>query len=340
MGREAATSGRAGRARLTAHAASATAGLRGALSAFDTAASDATRAVTPEALNAAVATACNEATKVGLVCKGNTIIEEKLSVLQGFEVSALGLISFCHAATVRGGKTHLLAVHSAVAPVIEASVQLVTAAASEEELEGNKLAQLTGRVWETAERLKKLPLDNRTAIGRALIATAALVKDVIREFAEVTSTSQQQHDENQPSSTSSAADEDQDREEELSAEELAVARSIEKLLHAINALYRPVLRAVSTCDGQSSANVALMEEILEAHYRLTAEVDNLGSSVYPPQQPAELQQHAESVHDCIAEIVSLTEKLTSDPPSPRERLSSTGRQALECCDQIVHLPVR
>ncbi|CAH2066712.1 unnamed protein product, partial [Thlaspi arvense] len=197
--------------------------------------------------------------------------------------------------------------------------------------------QLTGAVWEACSNLKKLPATNVKAIGLAMTQVAVSVKDVLREMKEVKEAcSSPEHDvsANQESgSLSSDEDDDDDLGDDLSPEELEVAKLVADIvsetLMVIKELIRDITGMIKVENPSDNGGfVDSLEKLLKLCQGIGVEIDELGACVYPPQELSLMKQTVERIKGKIGEIEAVVMGFKSSSSSDGFLRTCTRLQSL------------
>jgi hypothetical protein len=130
-----------------------------------------------------------ETSKLGLMLSSSTStpappVDQVAAMLQGLQRAVTALCSLCAAAHAAGGPTLRSALggeRGVITSLIHACVSLVQAAVVEGQ-RGEGVVQLTGLCLQRAVEAAKAPLDNKSAIGRALMVVLRQLKDAEREL--------------------------------------------------------------------------------------------------------------------------------------------------------------
>lgn len=184
------------------------------------------------------------------------------------------------------------------------------------------IPQLVGTVWEACSALKKTPATNITAIGRAMTQVAVSMKDVLREMNELKPASSDIGDESSVQESAEGESKSQDSDDsfagdlgnDLSPEEMKIARLTTDVVSAILVVTKELIRSItSLLKQESSADIATFVPSLETLLKLTQEIglqiDELGASLYPPQEISTLKAAIEKISCTTDEIFVELEKL-------------------------------
>ena len=178
---------------------------------------------------------------------------------------------------------------------------------------------------------------------------AVSVKDVIREMKELKPGSSDQteaasddvasHDDTRLSGSDSLSDE---LGNDLSPEEMKVAQSaigvVSETVVVIKELIRTVTGLLKQEKPKDNGNfVDTLEKLLNLCQEIGLQIDELGASLYPPQEFPAMKASLEKISSIIDEVRSEVETLTSSSESIFQAcndLKSSMKQmevALDCC---------
>ncbi|ERN05644.1 uncharacterized protein LOC18433824 isoform X2 [Amborella trichopoda] len=232
-----------------------------------------------------------------------------------------GFLLLCHGSMVGAGPTLCACIRTSAKQVADSSLSLLRQAVScytsqNEDLK-TLMPKLTGVVWEACAALKRTPTNNTTAVGRGITRVAASIKDVLREMGELKPAAgcsldgshekgegedhngdscAQDGSPNDGNSGVSGAHLDiedssvigDDLGDDLSNEEMMVAKLVTVVLSDTLLVFKELLRFISGLSRQScngcEGQVDHLERILEICQGVGVQVDELGASVYPPQE--------------------------------------------------------
>ncbi|XP_011623198.1 uncharacterized protein LOC18433824 isoform X3 [Amborella trichopoda] len=230
-----------------------------------------------------------------------------------------GFLLLCHGSMVGAGPTLCACIRTSAKQVADSSLSLLRQAVSSSQNEDLKtlMPKLTGVVWEACAALKRTPTNNTTAVGRGITRVAASIKDVLREMGELKPAAgcsldgshekgegedhngdscAQDGSPNDGNSGVSGAHLDiedssvigDDLGDDLSNEEMMVAKLVTVVLSDTLLVFKELLRFISGLSRQScngcEGQVDHLERILEICQGVGVQVDELGASVYPPQE--------------------------------------------------------
>ncbi|GAY54636.1 hypothetical protein CUMW_158290 [Citrus unshiu] len=282
-----------------------------------------------------------KATVVGMLWTGETpeakAIEENMAeyfnMLQGF-------VLLSHGSTVGAGPTLSLSIHASVKQVVDSSFKLmmesITLYGSDNKDKEHLMPQYVGAVWEACSALKKTPATNITAIGRAMTQVAVSMKDVLREMKELKPSSSDQNNEASHDDSAKADSEHQEDDNssldelgnDLSSEEMKVAQLaigiVSDMLVVIKELIRTItglLKHENPDDGGKFVDT--LERLLKLCQGIGVQIDELGASLYPPQELSVIK--AASV-----KILSMTDELQKEV----ESFNSSSEAFIHACNGL------
>ncbi|XP_021896271.1 uncharacterized protein LOC110813440 isoform X2 [Carica papaya] len=272
-----------------------------------------------------------QATIVGMLWNGEApdarALKENMTtyfnLLQGF-------LLLSHGSMVGAGPTLSSSVLASAKQVVDCSFKLMHGSVSLYEgtyVDNRKpsMPQLAGAVWEACSALKKAPATNITAIGRAITQVAVSVKDVLREMKELKPASLQHTDAACESSSAEAErvpfDEDNSSDSDfldvsLSPEEMEVAKLainiVSETLIVIKELIRTITGLVKLENrDENSKFVDSLEKLLKLCRGIEVQMEELGASLYPPQEVTGMKETLEKVASHVNEIQEEVESFKS-----------------------------
>ncbi|KAH0467482.1 hypothetical protein IEQ34_004720 [Dendrobium chrysotoxum] len=231
-------------------------------------------------------------------------MEAYFNVLHGF-------VLLCHGSTAGAGPTLHASICSSARQVIDSSLALLKEAVSIESRNfsnRSSIPRLSGSVWEACANLKKNPTSNCTAIGRAITRVAVSVKDILREMNELKPAA--------PNTSNDTLPEEDDSENEefgddLSPEEMLIAQLTTKAVSDVLVALKEVIRFVSGLHKKSNDENVEPVNALETLLRCCREIGNqaneLGASVYPPQEISVLKSTAKKIYIVIDDMQKVVE---------------------------------
>ncbi|VVA94892.1 unnamed protein product [Arabis nemorensis] len=250
-----------------------------------------------------------QATIVGMLWIGESPNAEALKETMESYFNALqGFLLHCHGSMVGAGPTLSSSRQASVKQIVDSSFRLLQGSVSlyggsYEKDKKPSIPQLTGALWETCSNLKKVPSTNIKAIGRAMRQVAVSVKDVLREMKEVKPAC------DSPDHDASADDEDEELGNDLSPQELAVAKKVayivSETLMMIKELIGVITNTIKLENPEDNGGfVDLLEKLLKSCQGIGVEIDELGACVYPPQELSLMKQTVERIRGNVGEIVA------------------------------------
>lgn len=289
------------------------------------------------------------ATTAGVLWRGKVLKKDGMDNIRSFTRALQGFLLLCHGSTVGAGSTLLTYVDAASKQVANSSLNLLRGAVATSGMESNTnevdLPVLVGCVWEACEAVKKTPSSNRIAIGRSLTQVAVSVKDVLRELSDFKqeSVSKGAIDESTAIGKSdtagrgdseddclhgiegeaSSSDESTEFTDKLSAGEMQVVQSVSEFISLLLRLLKQLLYIIADIskaskDAPSATEDATptLEKLLELSKDLGVGVDELGASLYPPQEIENLQARVAEIEGLIESmqvaVLSLNESIPED----------------------------
>lgn len=173
---------------------------------------------------------------------------------------------------------------------------------------------MTGTVWEACLALKKVPTTNCTAIGRAMTQIGVYLKDVLREMKELPigdSGDNMAEKSSNGAGDMSCSDRDElssdlEMGDDFTEEEVAIAKLIIPVasdsLVVVKEAIRFITGLLKSSGNQSRANedkVEPMEKLLSYCREIADQVNDLGASVYPPQDTTEMKCTVKQLYNGI-----------------------------------------
>eukprot|EP00128_Syssomonas_multiformis_P008821 Colp12_sorted_trinity150504_noHs@29518 len=230
----------------------------------------------------------SEATKISLAYSGDVNLDDCTKLCQNLEQAVVAFIACFKTLPLDAGRAFRSAVLSAAKTVIEGLLVFTGQLAS-----GDSRAQLhdTGKVWDFCDALQNVPQDNKTAVLNELTNIGTLIEDATEELQEASTSEGGGWDEEDGFGGDVKWSEE---------ERKPVARCLQ-LLKAGSKLVGRMKK-----DVQGAHSPAYMDDLLLAASGLSACVDNLVSSLYPPQSAHAIVTYATALakasHDCITVV--------------------------------------
>ncbi|CAN4124908.1 unnamed protein product [Withania somnifera] len=264
-----------------------------------------------------------QATMVGMLWTGEAPEVKALEENMASYFNMLqGLLLLSHSSVAGAGPTLSSCIHASVKQVVDSSFMLMKESVSSYGSNNKKqilsIPQLVGTVWEACSALKKTPATNITAIGRAMTQVAVSMKDVLREMNELKPASSDVGDESSAKGESKSQDSDDsfagDLGNDLSPEEMKIACLTTDVVSATLVVIKELIRSITSLLKQEisadTANlVASLERLLELSQETGLQIDELGASLYPPQEISALKAAIEKISCSTDEILVELEKL-------------------------------
>ncbi|XP_050223847.1 uncharacterized protein LOC126673663 [Mercurialis annua] len=270
-----------------------------------------------------------QATIVGMIWVGEKpevkAIEENMetyfNTLQGF-------LLISHGSKVGAGPTLSSYIHASVKQIVDSCFKLMMETVSSY---GSRkvdfklvVPQLAGAVWEACSALKKTPSTNITAIGRSMTQVAVSVKDVLREMKELKPAPSNMTDEALDGSSPQEeiglpGDDnlsDDDLGNDLSPEEMKVAQSGAGVVSETVAVLKELIRTITGLLKQEKPNdtgdfVDALEKLLKLSQEISEQIDELGASLYPPQEIPAIKAALEKISSITGEMLAIVESFKS-----------------------------
>lgn len=213
-----------------------------------------------------------------LFAEGNDVPEDAVgSIFGDFHTQIIAFMAYAVSALGSQGVTFDSGVVSATRAVSNSCAHLAIIATATQKPSGD-LNTCLAEVWATCAAFKKLPKDARVAVSKALLRSAAVVKDVVTELSEIGG-----GEENQNPDEDKAERHEDDLlfdDDDFDEHGLAVAKGCAEFAGAsfefLRALVAPIVRGTST---ETSA----MERALCECVKFQRAVEEVGAGAYPPQ---------------------------------------------------------
>ncbi|CAH8253264.1 unnamed protein product [Arabidopsis lyrata] len=261
-----------------------------------------------------------QATIVGMLWTGESPKAESLKETMESYFNALqGFLLCCHGSTVGAGPTLSSIIHVSVKQIVDSSFRLLQGSVSlyEGSYEKDKkpsIPQLSGVVWEACSSFKKVPATNIVAIGRAITQVAVSMKDVLREMKEVKPACHSA--ECEASGDNMSGDDDDDLGDDLSPEEMEVARMVAEIVSETIMVIKELIRVITGMIKMENPNdnsgfVESLEKLLKLCQGTGVQIDELGACVYPPQEMNKMKQTVKIIQGNLNEFETEVERLKS-----------------------------
>ncbi|WVZ99522.1 hypothetical protein U9M48_044802 [Paspalum notatum var. saurae] len=303
-----------------------------------------------------------QATVAGMLWSGDLPNVETLkenivayfNILQGF-------LLVCHGSMVGAGPTLHKSICASAKNVVDSSFSLfkhaVSACESCSPDRNTTIPQVTGTVWEACVALKKVPASNCTAIGRAMTQIGVCLKDVLREMNELpigdSGDSGAEKSSNGVVDTASSSDRDEISsdldldDDEFTEEEVAVAKLVIIVVSDSLVVVKEAIRFITSLlkssgnkYGVNEDKVESMEKLLSHCKQIADQVNDLGASVYPPQDSSEMKLAIKRMHNDIDGMRKEIEHLGGSPAGAFAALEGfkrcLGSLEAELTDDVVN----
>jgi len=226
--------------------------------------------------------------------------DEADSILGKYEQAILHYCALCHGVLAGAGTTLAHAVMDNGSAVVESSITLLQSLMDPSKQK--QLASLAGMVWQACDRAKKAPVDNKTAMSRALTRTAKAAKDAVREVSELVEDSAKEADSDGGAAAADVQvfsdDEDLDFEaDKLCLEEVAVAKCAIEVILAVIGGFKAVLQVwISGAFPETDREcLCTLEKALQSAAQCGIASEALAASLYGPQDPVEVGKAVDEV---------------------------------------------
>ncbi|CAL4901898.1 unnamed protein product [Urochloa decumbens] len=260
-----------------------------------------------------------QATVAGMLWSGDLPNVETLkenivayfNILQGF-------LLVCHGSMVGAGPTLHKSICGSAKDIVDSSFSLfkhaVSAYESHSPDRNTTVPQVTGTVWEACAALKKVPTSNCIAIGRAMTQIGVCLKDILREMKELPigdSGDGAEKSSNGVADTTSCSDRDEISsdfdmdDDDFSEEEIVIAKLVVTVVSDSLLVVKEAIRFItgllksSGKNGSNEDKVESMEKLLSHCKEIAGQVNDLGASVYPPQDASEMKLAIKKLYDGI-----------------------------------------
>ena len=230
----------------------------------------------------------SEAAKLGYMFSQKNLPDKIAgeSLVAGLRDTATTLCMLFAASASGGGPTLRKSLENTSKAVIEPTIALIKAVAVVESSHAaGALPQLAGLVMERCDLAGKAPLDDRTAIGRALTSVARQIHDAAKELAEELETKNESED----------GDAEDDEEEESEKKQKEIIKGAMMVVEAAGNVVRAATRELLTVDASPEQAGELWESILFHGKQLAGAVDDLAIASYSADEHEDVRGSAESV---------------------------------------------
>ena len=231
------------------------------------------------------------ATKLQMLLADGTDVPEEAAdaMLQDFHGQIVAFLAYASSALGSQGVTFDACVRDAARLVSNSCANLVSVATGHADAPTPELVKpALAEVWAACGALKKLPRDGRAAVSKALLRSAAVVKDVASELAEIGADADADADADDDEARADLSRHEDDltfRDDDFDENELRVAEACGVFSQAsfgfLRALVSPIVRGTGV-SNTTNENEAL-ENALRECLAFQRAVEEVGAGAYPPQ---------------------------------------------------------
>ena len=242
-------------------------------------------------VSAAAEVVMHGATKLQMLLADGTDVPEEAAdaMLQDFHGQIVAFLAYASSALGSQGVTFDACVRDAARLVSNSCANLVSVATGHADAPTPELVKpALAEVWAACGALKKLPRDGRAAVSKALLRSAAVVKDVASELAEIGADADADADADDDEARADISRHEDDltfRDDDFDENELRVAEACGVFAQAsfgfLRALVSPIVRGTGV-SNTTNENEAL-ENALRECLAFQRAVEEVGAGAYPPQ---------------------------------------------------------
>ena len=242
-------------------------------------------------VSAAAEVVMHGATKLQMLLADGTDVPEEAAdaMLQDFHGQIVAFLAYASSALGSQGVTFDACVRDAARLVSNSCANLVSVATGHADAPTPELVKpALAEVWAACGALKKLPRDGRAAVSKALLRSAAVVKDVASELAEIGADADADADADDDEARADLSRHEDDltfRDDDFDENELRVAEACGVFAQAsfgfLRALVSPIVRGTGV-SNTTNENEAL-ENALRECLAFQRAVEEVGAGAYPPQ---------------------------------------------------------
>jgi hypothetical protein len=243
-------------------------------------------------VSAAAEVVMHGATKLQMLLADGTDVPEEAAdaMLQDFHGQIVAFLAYASSALGSQGVTFDACVRNAARLVSNSCANLVSVATGHADAPTPELVKpALAEVWAACGALKKLPRDGRAAVSKALLRSAAVVKDVASELAEIGAgaDADDDDDDDDDEATRRGATRHEDdmtfSDDDFDENEMRVAKACGVFAQAsfgfLRALVSPIVRGTGVSDTENEA----LENALRECVAFQRAVEEVGAGAYPPQ---------------------------------------------------------
>jgi hypothetical protein len=237
-------------------------------------------------VSAAAEVVMHGATKLQMLLADGTDVPEEAAdaMLQDFHGQIVAFLAYASSALGSQGVTFDACVRNAARLVSNSCANLVSVATGHADAPTPELVKTAlAEVWAACGALKKLPRDGRAAVSKALLRSAAVVKDVASELAEIGADAADADDDDEARAATRHEDDMTFCDDDFDENELRVAKACGVFAQAsfgfLRALVSPIVRGTGVSDTENEA----LENALRECVAFQRAVEEVGAGAYPPQ---------------------------------------------------------
>ena len=251
-------------------------------------------------VSAAAEVVMHGATKLQMLLADGTDVPEEAAdaMLQDFHGQIVAFLAYASSALGSQGVTFDACVRNAARLVSNSCANLVSVATGHADAPTPELVKpALAEVWAACGALKKLPRDGRAAVSKALLRSAAVVKDVAAELAEIGAELRDDADRDRDAPRDDDATDPSPHEDDMMFDdtdfdetELRVAKACGEFAREsfefLRALVSPIVR------GTGAPETEALEDALRECRAFQRAVEEVGAGAYPPQDLSALAADA------------------------------------------------
>lgn len=245
-----------------------------------------------------------EAAKVGFMCSQPQFPTqaEGEGLIKGFQSATVALCAvLLHTGGGAAGATLKKSGSQLAEAIRNSSLELLKTAFQEGSARNSpeSVARAAGMVIDRIELAAKAPLDNKTAIGRAITLVSKQLADVVQELSatEVEAAAENTHANGDDEDKIQHDDDDFDDFGTFTAQDVAVIRAMIDFLQSVQGVLRSTLRVLVDTDSAivDQEQGEAWESVLFHTQQLRSTADDLAAACYPQQDGDEICGAAEAV---------------------------------------------
>ena len=239
------------------------------------------------------------ATKIQMLFADGTDVPEEAAgaMLQDFHGQIVAFLAYAASALGSQGTTFDAGVADAARLVSNSCANFLAVATARRAAPSPELKPALAEVWAACDALKRLPRDGRAAVSKALLRSAAVVKDVAAELAEIGAELRDDADRDRDAPRDDDATDPSPHEDDMMFDdtdfdetELRVAKACGEFAREsfefLRALVSPIVR------GTGAPETEALEDALRECRAFQRAVEEVGAGAYPPQDVSALAADA------------------------------------------------